>query len=171
MDNNIITFVKVENDAGVKNISALAETIWFEYFPSIISVQQIEYMLDKFLSEKAITEQMARGTEYYIVKKDREFIGFVAMNVEVSGNKRKLFLSKFYLEKIHRGNGYATSMFEFVKRQAADKKCECIFLTVNKYNSRAIDVYYHWGFRKLDDLVMDIGKGYVMDDYLMAVNV
>lgn len=165
-----ISFIKVESEAGINNVSALAETIWFEYFPNIISIQQIEYMLDKFLSQKAISEQISQGTSFYIVKKDRELVGFIAIRVDDSSGRRRLFLSKLYLEKFHRGGGIASRMFAFVKEQAAERNCDSVFLTVNKINSHAINVYYHWGFKKEKDLVTDIGNGFVMDDYVMSLD-
>lgn len=164
-----ISFVKVEDDAGIKNVNILAESIWFEYFPSIISVAQIEYMLDKFLSEQAIKEQIAKGEHYYIVKRDRELVGFLAINVTVESNKRKLYLSKLYLEKIYRGCGIASEMIKFIKDFAKEKKCTSIFLHVNKYNSSTINIYNHWGFKKIEDQKRDIGKGYIMDDYVMSL--
>ena len=36
-----ISFIKVESEAGINNVSALAETIWFEYFPNIIHLVRI----------------------------------------------------------------------------------------------------------------------------------
>ena len=143
-----ISFIKVESEAGINNVSALAENIWFEYFPNIISIQQIEYMLDKFLSQKAISEQISQGTSFYIVKKDRELVGFIAIRVDDSSGRRRLFLSKLYLEKFHRGGGIASRMFAFVKEQAAERNC----------------------VRKEKDLVTDIGNGFVMDDYVMSLD-
>ena len=45
-----------------------------------------------------------------------------------------------------------------------------MYLTVNKYNEHAIDVYKHYGFKIVDSVVTDIGNGFVMDDYIMYKN-
>ena len=45
---------------------------------------------------------------------------------------------------------------------------KAIFLNVNKYNN-AIHFYMKQGFTKVKDEVIDIGNGYVMDDYVMEV--
>jgi RimJ/RimL family protein N-acetyltransferase len=42
-----------------------------------------------------------------------------------------------------------------------------VYLTVNKHNNHAIDVYKKIGYSVADTAVTDIGGGYVMDDYIM----
>ena len=41
-----------------------------------------------------------------------------------------------------------------------------VYLTVNKHNYHAIDVYKKTGFVIAKEAVTDIGNGYVMDDYV-----
>lgn len=166
-----ITFERISDDIGIGNLCDLAESIWMEYFPSIISIDQIEYMLKKYLSFESIKSQIKKGYNYFLVKRDRELIGFFAINCEVSAGVRRLFLSKLYLEQSVRGLHISTLMKNFIFEQAKEKNCSEVFLTVNKYNSHAIDVYYHWGFRKTDSVETDIGNGYVMDDYVMTATI
>ena len=45
-----------ENDDDIKKIADLAEIIWHEYFSSLLSPEQIDYMVEKFQSYKAISE-------------------------------------------------------------------------------------------------------------------
>jgi RimJ/RimL family protein N-acetyltransferase len=42
-----------------------------------------------------------------------------------------------------------------------------VYLTVNKYNERAIAVYKKIGFKTIDSPKTDIGNGFFMDDYVM----
>ena len=53
------------------------------------------------------------------------------------------------------------------KYSAVPSGKSCIYLTVNKYNSGSIEVYKKLGFTVADQVVTDIGGGYVMDDYIM----
>ena len=55
----------------------------------------------------------------------------------------------------------------FIEEQAKDLNCKIIYLTVNKYNTNSIMAYQKTGFVKTEELVIDIGNGYVMDDYRM----
>ncbi len=167
------TLHEVKDDIGVSNLCTLAETIWYEFFPSIISMAQIEYMLDKFLSKEAIERDMKLGYRYFLCLDGREYVGFFSIQPKQEWTsekvaKRRLFLSKFYLIQDARGHGLGTKMLRMIKAEAEAANCEEIFLTVNKYNSHAIDVYYHYGFRNEKAVETDIGKGFVMDDYVMS---
>ena len=155
----------VKSDSEIKDFSALASEIWHEYFPCILEKEQIDYMVDLFFSKKAMTDSINDGYEFYFVKQDEENIGFIAIHPE----KEKLFLSKLYLAKNHRGKGYASKMMNFVKEQTAKKGLAKIYLTVNKYNTHTIDVYKHHGFQVIKSAEFDIGKGYIMDDYVMEL--
>ena len=41
-------------------------------------------------------------------------------------------------------------------------------LHVNKYNTNSILAYKKMGFENTESSITDIGKGFVMDDYLMV---
>lgn len=41
--------IEVENK-DIKELAKLANEIWHEYWPSILSTEQIEYMVEKFQS-------------------------------------------------------------------------------------------------------------------------
>ena len=60
------------------------------------------------------------------------------------------------------------SNYPSVKEKAIENNQKAIFLNVNKYNN-AIHFYTKLGFTKVKDEVIDIGNGYVMDDYVMEV--
>ncbi len=170
--NDDFSFVEIRDEIGINTLCTLAETIWYEFFPSIISMSQIEYMLKKFLSAEAIAQDLKSGFRYFLCKDGREYVGFIAVQpkTEMSsgGGRRRLFLSKLYLIQENRGIHLCSKMIRKVQQEARDAGCEDIFLTVNKYNSHAIDVYYHYGFRKDKSVETDIGGGFIMDDYVMS---
>ncbi|MDY4813315.1 MAG: GNAT family N-acetyltransferase, partial [Ruminococcus sp.] len=118
-------------------------------------------------SHKAMTDSINDGYEFYFVKLGKENIGFIAIHPE----EEKLFLSKLYLAKNHRGRGYASRMMDFVKERTVKKGLSKIYLTVNKYNTHTIDVYKHHGFIVIKSAKFDIGKGYIMDDYVMELSI
>ena len=61
----MIKFIKVEN---IKELAALASEIWHEYWVEILSLEQIDYMVENFQSETAINKQIAKDnyTYFYI---------------------------------------------------------------------------------------------------------
>jgi len=78
-----------------------------------------------------------------------------------------LFLSKIYIAKSSRGLGFGKIAMNFIEKQAQQLNCKKIYLTVNKYNTNSIKAYQKIGFDKIEELIKDIGNGYVMDDYKM----
>lgn len=148
----------------VDTLSKVAREIWEEYFPFILEEDQIDYMLEKFLSRNALMDQLQEGYEFYFaMSEDNQILGFFVIHPE----EEKLFLSKIYLYKDNRGLGTASEMFDFIEQRAKEEGLNKIYLTVNKYNKNPINIYKHRGFTIADSVVTDIGNNFVMDDYIM----
>ena len=166
----MLTIQKAENPIDIDILSQTADEIWHEFFPGIISEEQIDYMIDRFLSPEVLTDQLDEGYEYYFaIDENKQLVGFTVIHPEQ--DTKKLFLSKIYLYESVRGRGYAGEIFAFIKERAGQLGMQQIYLTVNKHNDTAIPVYQHWGFQATDSVVSDIGLGYVMDDYVMSIAV
>lgn len=160
-----ITITKVETDSELREVAELAEKIWHECFPSIISEGQIDYMVEKFQSYNAMTKQLSeQNYTYFAVREDGELCGYIGAKPE-SGER--YFLSKLYLRKDKRGRKIASQMLGRVFDEAQKSGKSKVYLTVNKHNDQAIAVYKAKGFIVADTAVTDIGNGYVMDDYIM----
>ena len=144
-------------------ISKLAHTIWHEYYISIISLEQIEYMLEKYNSVKSIEERVQVGVLFYCLAYNNEHVGYTAIE-----NKTDcLYISKLYVLKAHRGKKIAKAAMLFTESMAKAQNISAIKLNVNKYNTNAMLAYEKMGFVKTASTVEDIGNGFVMDDYLM----
>ena len=163
----MLEFVEVKlND--IKEFAELTTEIWHEYWTCILSNEQIDYMVDKFQSEKAITNQINNEnyTYFYIVY-DKQKAGYIGL----SNKQDYLFLSKLYLKKEYRHKGLGKEAFNFIKQFAENNGYNKIQLTVNKYNENTINSYNKWGFKTVDSVVTDIGNGFVMDDYIMEYSI
>ena len=161
-----LTFQQV-TDTEIETLAALADEIWHEFFPGIISDAQVDYMVEKFQSAPAMRQQIAEGYRYYLGYAGAELIGYTGVHPE----EELLFLSKLYLKKQHRGHGYGRKMIEFVAGLARELGKSGVYLTVNRYNENTIAVYHATGFETVRTQVADIGNGYVMDDYVMQLAV
>ena len=157
------TIRKAENDSDLKSIAALADVIWHEHFKTILSPEQIDYMVARFQSYEAIKEAVSdNGYVYYMAYKDGNLCGYLGIHDEGDG---VIFISKVYVRLDMRRQGVATRLFERLRNDFKDSKKW--YLTVNKYNSSSIEVYKKRGFEITDAAVTDIGSGFVMDDYIM----
>jgi len=159
-----IKFIKVVNDDFILDVERLAKEIWQEHYIPIIGQRQVAYMLEKFQSKFAISQQIQDGYAYYLVK-DREnqnigYFNFVR-------NDDELFLNRFYLKSMVRGRGLGRHSLNFVENLSRKVGCSKISLTVNKNNSGSIKFYQTCGFKTTGPIVQDIGNGFVMDDYKM----
>ena len=163
-----IKLVEVKTEQQIEAAAALADEIWHEWFPSILSAEQIDYMVDKFQSVREMTEQLENGYTYYILRKGDARLGYTAIRPDPDG---RLFLSKIYIKKEYRGNGYAREVFAFLKDYCREHGLGAIWLTVNKHNDSSIAVYKKSGFRIIGEDVTDIGNGYVMDDYFFQLDI
>jgi len=158
---NIIP-VKTKEDIAL--LASKADIIWYEYFKSILSLEQIDYMVEKFQSVGAITDQIEnKGYEYYFISDGNVVCGYTAVKKE----EEKLFISKIYLLKEFRKKGLSSFAFEFIREYAAKNGLKALYLTVNKQNENSINVYKHWGFEIVRAEKTDIGNGFYMDDYVM----
>jgi GNAT superfamily N-acetyltransferase len=152
-------FILVETKENIKKISKMSRTIWTEAYEKILSKEQIDYMLTTFLSVQSIKDQINTGFEYYIIKGDKP-VGFAAIKEE----SNRIFLSKIYIYKEYRQQGFMRGFIEKIKERQKP-----IYLTVNKYNLDAIRAYQKMGFEIKNEVITDIGKGYVMDDYVLEL--
>ncbi len=160
-------FTRVVTDLQIRAAVRLAGEIWTEHYIAIIGKAQVEYMLDKFQSEKAIADQIRnQGYIYYLIEESKHAIGYFAIVQEDD----TLFLSKLYIKKTMRSKGFARKTIDFIKTIALEKKLGRIILTVNKNNLGPIAAYEKLGFVNTGPIVQDIGGGFIMDDYKMELN-
>jgi ribosomal protein S18 acetylase RimI-like enzyme len=154
---------EVQSPADIDGVARLAREIWTKHYEPIIGTQQVEYMLRTFQSPDAVSRQITReGVRYFLVEVQDVSVGYLGFEIR----NQVLFLSKIYIRDSARGNGYARASVEFVRRLAVDSRCRAIQLTVNRNNLAAIGAYERLGFLRTGEQVVDIGNGFVMDDYV-----
>ncbi len=153
----------VRSISDIQKVAELADEIWREHYTPIIGKAQVDYMLEHFQSAQAIKDQMEEGAMYYLLFHKSAPAGYFSFYLR----EPELFLSKIYLRKTLRGKGLGGKMMRFIENEAINKGLHRISLTVNKNNTKSITAYARLGFIKIKPLVMDIGNGFVMDDFLM----
>ena len=145
-------------------VVSLAQIIWNEWFPSIISQEQVNYMVDKFQSmpaiDKAIEEE---GYQYFLEVLGDTPIGYMGIKEQEDA----LLLSKLYLMKPFRGQRRSNVFFDKAEEIAREKGKDKVRLFVNRYNYNSIRVYLRRGYRIMKEEKTDIGGGFICDDYVM----
>lgn len=159
---------RVITESEIQAISNMASEIWHEHYATVISTEQIDYMLESFQSPIAISQAISERHEYYFINYEDMPVGYISIKQDRA--ERKMFLSKIYLLSIHRGKGLAYHVVKELTKMCKENGLDTIWLTVNKNNS-SVNRYKRMGFYIVDSVVTDIGNGFVMDDYIMEMQV
>lgn len=165
---NTVKIIPARSDSEIHEIANLAEEIWHQHFTPIIGEAQVNYMVEKFQSYPALREQIRQnGHEYYQLFSSHTFAGYMGIHPE----KEALFLSKLYIKKDCRGQHLATEALHFLIELCKERGLHKIWLTCNKHNENTLAVYDHLGFVITDEQVADIGNGFVMDDFILTLEI
>ena len=160
-----ITF-EIAQVRDIPEIQALAEKIWYAHYPGIITLGQIEYMLDLMYSNAKIKEEVSeKGFIYLIIRHNGEKVGFTAYKIDAAA--KEVYLSKLYVSVGNHGKGIGQAALNHLADIAKENAAKSIFLYVNKKNIKAIKAYETNGFYKEKEIINEIGSGFFMDDYIM----
>ena len=154
-------------EADLTAIARLAGVIWPECYAGIISREQIEFMLAQMYSLDVLRDEIgAQGIHFYrLVVDGREKVFASIGPLNTSGVWK---LHKIYLcPEIH-GCGLGSRMLQHCADEARRFGARRLILSVNKRNARAIAAYRRNGFTVAEAVMVDIGRGFVMDDFIMA---
>ena len=146
-------------------IQYLAERSWRSAFREILSAEQIDYMLAEMYSESELINQLQTlEYQYYIIIFEGNAVGFMGFELHYESNTTKLH--RLYLVPEVIGKGLGKASISFLKAKVSEFGDQRIILNVNK-NNPAKKIYDSQGFRVYGEAVIDIGKGFVMNDYMM----
>ena len=159
--------IKTATIADAPLIAALAKEIWTQHYVSIITIEQINFMLDNFQSTEAIQNDIEHGSVYDIAYLGGKPCGYSATTPDDTG----LFLSKLYVKQSCRGKGVAKTLMNRINERAKEAKTPRIWLKCNKYNKNSLAAYERLGFTVAYPCVTDIGGGFIMDDYALEKTV
>ncbi len=157
--------VPATSTTQINTAAQLAHTIWNQHYLPIIGQEQVDYMLEKFQSAEAIARQIDNGYNYFLIYHNGLPCGYLSLVPNTT--EQKMMLSKIYVDSDHRGLQLGKQLMDFAITEARKLHFKTLWLTVNKYNTNSIEWYKKQGFTIKKELKIDIGNGFVMDDYLM----
>jgi len=160
-----MNIIEAQSADEIAAIESLADEIWHEHFTPIIGTAQVEYMLEKFQSRSAIRQQINSGYTYLLLQHEGRYIGYASLLAD--SNQQAIQLSKFYLLKDQRGQGFGRLLMEHIETISLHQQIHRVWLTVNRHNNGPIAAYKKMGFTQIDEVIQDIGNGYLMDDFIM----
>jgi GNAT superfamily N-acetyltransferase len=159
-----VQLIPVASATQVAEVARMARVVWNEYYVPLIGQAQVDYMVARFQTAEAMQSQIDSGYEYFQIQQGTETVGYAAIRYDAPD--ARLFLSKLYLLAAHRKSGAGRRTLELIEQIARERGATHLWLTVNKGNP-SVRAYERLGFTITEAIVIDIGGGYVMDDYRM----
>lgn len=143
----------------------IADISWQDTYSKILSQEQMEYMLKKMYSPEAIASQMhEQGHVFLIIEESGEAFGFVSYQLHYTETATKIH--KLYLLPSAQGNGAGKTLINTVEAAAVKAGDNSLVLNVNRFNP-AYHFYLKTGFINRGEENVDIGNGFLMEDYIM----
>lgn len=160
------------SQATVKDIpiiQSLSKIVWPVTFASILSQEQIDYMMQMMYSAASLEKQMKEDELYYLLIKDdnNTYLGYLSYQhfTDLSYTK----IHKIYVLPDQQGKNIGKTFINYVIQKSRDMGSKALKLNVNRYN-KALDFYQHLGFSIADIEDIDIGNNFLMEDYVMSMS-
>ena len=141
--------------------------VWQDAYPGIITQAQIDYMLEqRYNAGRLIEELTAPEIWWEKATVDGELAAFASTLLSTAPGVMKL--DKLYVDPGRQRLGLGERLITHVSEYALAQGCNTLVLAVNKQNVRAIAAYERKGFSVRESVCVDIGGGFVMDDFIMS---
>lgn len=164
--------IKIENntDENFTSIRAISEEVWPIAYGEILSHEQLDYMIEMMYSVASLQEQAnEKGHHFILAVNDKDTVGFASYEFNYNGLAATK-IHKIYILSTQQGKGIGKMLIDYIANVAHQNNQKDLLLNVNK-NNVAIHFYKKLGFLITAEEVIDIGKGYVMDDYVMQLSI
>ncbi len=157
--------IQLATTKDIPVIQALAAKIWTVTYSSILSPEQMVFMMDMMYSDQSLQQQMTEKEHQFIIMVDGEApIAYAAYSKTDDADIYKLH--KIYLDPAYQGKGAGKFLLNTIADQVAAKGAAILELDVNRFNKAKL-FYEKMGFSVIKEKNTDIGNGYLMEDYVM----
>lgn len=161
----MIQFIRMTADEkDILSIRNLALVTFPATYSSIISAEQIDFMMDMMYSETVLRRELEGGVTFLMLLADETPAGFVSFGKQ--DNEGLFHLHKIYLLPDFQGLGYGREMFLKAEHEMSAQGAKAFELNVNRHN-KALDFYKKMGMSIDRSGDFDIGGGFYMNDYIM----
>ncbi|MEN9919801.1 MAG: hypothetical protein RL662_2237 [Bacteroidota bacterium] len=151
----------------INRIRYIAEHTWADTYGAILSQEQIDYMLSMMYSPEALQKQMLEQNHCFLLVKDNnldDFVGFVSYELDYK-NEGIVKIHKLYVLSQCQGSGMGKVLLDEVARFSVESGASKLVLNMNRFNN-TLGFYRHLGFEIIGEEDIDIGDGYLMEDYV-----
>lgn len=147
-------------------IRNLAYAIWPVTYGEILSKEQLDFMLDNFYSTETLQQNVTEKNHVFeIVLEDEKPLGFLSYEHHYK-NEPVTRIHKIYVLPQTQGKGIGKLLMDRAEEVARENQSNALSLNVNRFN-KALGFYQKIGFEITGEEDINIGHGYLMEDYIM----
>ncbi|TDO83151.1 ribosomal protein S18 acetylase RimI-like enzyme [Flavobacterium chryseum] len=150
----------------LKIIQEIAHKTWPLTYGEILSKEQLDFMLNMIYSDEALTKQFQKKEQlFYLISDSESTLGFIGIEHHYK-NGAVTRIHKIYLLPETQGKGIGKIVIEEIEKLAVANNSTALSLNVNRFNN-ALRFYQKLGFEVIDEVDIEIGNGFLMEDYVM----
>lgn len=165
-----MTEIHNATDFHLPIIRSIAYRTWPETFESILSPEQIMYMLEQMYSIDSLKAQVGeKGHQFILAKSGQEYLGFAGIELNYAAASQTK-IHKIYILPEAQGKGIGKALFAEITQRAKQAGNQKLLLNVNRHN-KAVHFYENIGFSIANTEDIDIGNGFFMNDYVMEKSI
>jgi ribosomal protein S18 acetylase RimI-like enzyme len=150
-------------------VQEVAHATWPSTFAEILTIEQVEYMLNWMYNNQQLVENLDKGHEFYGFFENDKVLGFMEVEASIQVSS-VLKIHKLYVLPTLQGSGIGRQLIHQAVACAKIHKNNSVILNVNRFN-KAVSFYQKLGFTILKEEDISIGNGYLMEDYVMQLEV
>ena len=164
--NNMIRLLKRDELHVVQEV---AHATWPSTFSEILTLEQIEYMLNWMYNNQQLVENFEKGHAFYGFFENDKILGFMEVEASIQASS-VLKIHKLYVLPSLQGSGIGQQLIHQAIVSAEVHNNNSVILNVNRFN-KAVTFYQKLGFTILKEEDISIGNGFLMEDYVMQLEV
>lgn len=158
--------ISIKPTDNYKAIQDIAGKTWPVTYGPILSSEQIQYMFSMMYDLEALKSQAEIKNHHFIIAEEEgSFLGFASFEHNFQ-NESKTKIHKIYILPETQGSGIGKKLIQYITEKSKIENQEFLSLNVNRYN-KALDFYIKIGFEKIAEEDIEIGNGYLMEDFIM----
>jgi ribosomal protein S18 acetylase RimI-like enzyme len=139
--------------------------VWPQTYARIISIEQVDYMIQMMYSDAALHQQMKDGHHFFLAELEGKAVGYASFSRTENWTTYKLH--KLYVDITLQRRGIGAILLDKITQVIKSDHGKFLQLQVNRNNLSALQFYKKHDFFIIKAIDMEIGNGYFMNDYIL----
>lgn len=158
--------IREASSTDIPLIQQLAKEVWYVTYGPLQPKEKVDYLFNLMYSLPSLIQQMEEKHHHFLLAKDETgYLGYASYELNCH-NQHKTKIHKIYVMPHAQGKGVGKELITMIEGIASATHNTVLSLNVFRHNP-AINFYQKIGFSKTAEEKIDVGQGYVMDDFVM----